>query len=81
MHDHSGHVHIHDHDHGAHSAEASSALLRYMSAHLRSHGEELHDLAHGLDGEAAALVHEAVALYEQAGGKLDAALALLRDAG
>lgn len=70
------------HTHGGESVDPKSpeerrALLDYMVKHNRSHAEELHDLAHALDGEASTLVHEAVELMNQSNDKLAEALKLL----
>ena len=59
--------------------EETLALLRYMLDHNRHHGEELETLANQLracgKGEAAALVAEAVAIFESGNSKLEAAVA------
>lgn len=73
--------HNHDHEHHHHdhnSPEETLALLTYMLGHNRHHAQELHELAHSADGEAARLLHEAVAHYEQANEKLERALSLLK---
>ena len=75
-HHHQEHDH-HHHDHG--SAEEMLALLKYMTDHNRHHAEELHELAHGLDAEAAELIHQAVADYEAGNEKLVKALELLKE--
>lgn len=81
------HVHEHHHDHENehchehHSHEEALALLTYMVGHNKHHTEELHDIAHSTDGEAAQLLHEAVSQYTQANEKLEKALALLKDRG
>lgn len=78
------HTHEHHHDHSHSHAEAPAskeeqlALLAYMLHHNEHHAEELHELAHGIDGEASALIHEAVALFNQGNEKLAAALSLLK---
>ena len=58
------HTHEHGHDHGHthehHSPEETVALLSYMVTHNQHHAEELHELAHSVEGEAAQLLHEAV---------------------
>ena len=83
MHDHAdGHAHSHHH-HGsdapaAGSVDRNTALLAYMVDHNKSHAGELHDLAHELDGEAADLIHAAVALFDQGNEKLDQALSILK---
>ncbi len=74
------HSHEHDHDHprGHSSPEETLALLTYMLGHNRHHAQELHDLAHGVVGEAAALLHAAVDDLGRSNEKLAQALALLR---
>ena len=78
-HDH-GHHHGHQHGSGAAPTEAerNTALLAYMVGHNRSHAEELHALAHELDGEAAELIHEAVEFFDRGNDKLDEALSILK---
>ncbi len=70
--------HDHDHGHAFDSAEQRDALLSYLVDHERSHAEELHDMAHQIDGEAAELIHSAVELFVQGADKLDAALKVLK---
>ena len=86
MHDHE-HTHdtaaanVHAHPHGeatAMSPEETLALLTYMLGHNRHHAEELHELAHGVEGEAADLLHGAVADLGSSNEKLARALALLK---
>lgn len=76
--------HTHDHDHHHHrdhaSPEESLALLTYMLGHNRHHAEELHELAHGMDGEAAQLIHDAVVDFELGNEKLAEALHILQEA-
>lgn len=76
--------HTHDHDHHHHqghaSLEESLALLTYMLGHNRHHAEELHELAHGMDGEAAQLIHDAVVDFELGNEKLAEALHILQEA-
>ncbi|MBE6990803.1 MAG: cobalt transporter [Ruminococcaceae bacterium] len=77
------HDHLHDHHHvhqAPFSPEERLALLTYMLSHNRHHAEELHDLAHGTEGEAARLLHDAVAAYESGNDKLAEALCLLKGA-
>ena len=81
MHD---HLHTHDHAHcSTHpqtqqvSPEERLALLKYMVHHNAHHAEELHELAHGVAGEAAEWLHKAVADIEESNKKIEAALALL----
>ena len=76
--------HSHDHEHSHHhhehaSAAESLALLTYMLGHNRHHAEELHELAHGLDGEAAQLIHDAVIDFEVGNEKLAEALHILQE--
>ncbi len=77
------HSHDHDHEHehcavcGGTSAE-TVALLSYMLDHNRHHADELHDLAHELDGEARELVHAAVIDIESSNDKLARALKLIK---
>ena len=82
-HDHC-HEHTHDHDHGhehthaQHSPEEALALLAYMVQHNRHHAEELHELAHSVEGEAAQLLHEAVVDLTMGNEKLAEALRILK---
>lgn len=71
------HEHCHDHHH-EHSLEETVALLTYMVGHNRHHAEELHELAHGVDGEAAQLIHDAVVDFQVGNEKLEEALRLLK---
>lgn len=73
------HTHDHDHHHGHHSPEESLALLTYMLGHNRHHAEELHELAHGLDDEAAQLIHDAVIDFQLGNEKLAEALRILQE--
>ena len=72
------HDHDHEHDHEHHSPEEALALLTYMLGHNRHHAQELHELAHSVDGEAAALLHEAVDELGRSNDTLEQALALLK---
>lgn len=76
--------HTHDHDHHHHrghaSPEESLALLTYMLGHNRHHAEELHELAHGMGGDAAQLIHDAVVDFELGNEKLAEALHILQEA-
>lgn len=74
------HTHDHDHHRGHASPEESLALLTYMLSHNRHHAEELHELAHGMDGEAAQLIHDAVVDFELGNEKLAEALHILQEA-
>ena len=69
----------HDNDHTLHSREEAIALLNYMADHTRHHNEELHDIAHSLDGEAEELIHSACDSFAQGIESLDTALALLKE--
>lgn len=79
MHDHD---HGHEHEHcgacGGTPAEETLALLKYMLEHNRHHSDELHELAHDIDGEARELVHAAVIDMESSNYKLARALKLLK---
>lgn len=70
------HPHTHTHDH--HSPEEALALLAYMVQHNRHHAEELHELAHSMDDEAAQLIHDAILDFDLGNEKLDEALKLLK---
>ena len=72
------HEHPHEHHHEHTPAEETLALLTYMLGHNRHHAEELHELAHGVEGEAADLLHGAVADLGSSNEKLARALALLK---
>ena len=54
------------------------ALLGYMADHNRQHAQELHELAHSVDGEAAQLLHEAVVDLTVSSEKLAEALRILK---
>ena len=78
-HDHEhNHEHNHEHTHGQHSPEEALALLAYMVQHNRHHAEELHELAHSMDDEAAQLIHDAILDFNLGNEKLDEALKLLK---
>lgn len=77
------HSHSHDHTHGhdhthAHAPEETMALLAYMVQHNRHHAEELHELAHSMDDDAAQLIHDAILDFQLGNEKLDEALKLLK---
>ena len=72
------HTHSHDHDHPHHSPEEALALLSYMVQHNRHHAEELHELSHSLEDEAAQLIHDAILDFDLGNEKLDEALKLLK---
>lgn len=71
------------HDHVAHTGhttqEEQIALLSYMVAHNKSHAEEVHEMAHDVQGPAADLLHEALELYNAGTQKLAEALQLIKD--
>lgn len=73
---------MHDHgSHGGHSTkEEQIALLSYMVSHNESHTEEIHEIAHGVSGQAAVLLHDATALYQEGNKKLAEALELIKEA-
>lgn len=71
--------HHHDHDHAPHSPEETLALLTYMVSHNRHHAQELHALAHSVDGEASQLLHEAVVDLELGTEKLAEAVRVLKE--
>lgn len=77
MHEHP-HEHDHVHAHKAHSPEEALALLSYMADHNKHHAEELHELAHDMDDATAALIHEAVELFNAGNEKLEKALHMLK---
>lgn len=72
------HHHDHEHAHDRHSPEETLALLGYMADHNRQHAQELHELAHSVDGEAAQLLHEAVVDLTVSSEKLAEALSILK---
>ena len=76
-HEHS-HEHTHEHTHEHHSPEETIALLGYMVTHNQHHAEELHELAHSVEGEAAQLLHEAVVDLTVGNEKLAEALRILK---
>lgn len=76
-HDHE-HTHDHTHSHEHHSPEEALALLAYMVQHNRHHAEELHELAHSMEDEAAQLIHDAILDFNLGNEKLDEALRLLK---
>ncbi len=71
------------HDHGSHgscsSKEEQIALLSYLVSHNESHAEEIHEIAHGASGEAAALLHDATDLFHEGNKKLAEALELIKE--
>ncbi len=76
------HTHTHSHEHVSDSVQLDAAkrkaMLTYLLEHNRHHAQEIHDLAHGCDEEAAALLHEASVLIDQGNDKIEAALALMK---
>lgn len=79
----SGSIHEHTHEHRHEEAASPAetlALLNYMLGHNRHHAEELHELAHGVEDEAARdLIHEAVDALQESNLRLEEALALLKE--
>lgn len=77
------HEHEHTHEHGhtreVHSPEETVALLTYMVGHNQHHAEELHELAHSVEGEAQQLLHEAVVELTLGNEKLAEALRILKE--
>ena len=73
------HTHEHGHTHEVHSPEETVALLTYMVGHNQHHAEELHELAHSVEGEAQQLLHEAVVELTQGNKKLAEALRILKE--
>lgn len=72
------HEHNHNHCHACETnTDETVALLKYMLDHNRHHADELHDLAHNLDGDAKQLVHAAVIDLESGNDKIAKALNLL----
>lgn len=78
------HDHHHDHDHPHihqhHSPQETLALLGYMVSHNQHHAQELHDLAHSVEGEAQQLLHEALVDLTVSNEKLAEALRILKEA-
>lgn len=84
-HEHS-HSHSHPHSHAEDKTQTTDenlALLGYMLDHNRHHAEDLHELLHALEAdnkkEAAALLSDALNLYNQGNDKLAEALAHIRE--
>lgn len=73
------HTHEHGHAHEVHSPEETVALLTYMVGHNQHHAEELHELAHSVEGEAQQLLHEAVVELTLGNEKLAEALRILKE--
>ena len=73
------HTHEHGHTHEVHSPEETVALLTYMVGHNQHHAEELHELAHSVEGEAQQLLHEAVVELTLGNEKLAEALCILKE--
>ena len=73
------HPHEHGHTHEIHSPEETVALLTYMVGHNQHHAEELHELAHSVEGEAQQLLHEAVVELTLGNEKLAEALRILKE--
>ena len=81
MHDHSHEHHHEHHEEGENTIKQTLALLRYMLDHNRHHAEELHDLAHQLNGQgkeaAADRIHEAIHSFNEGNDLLEQALAAI----
>ena len=73
------HTHEHGHTHEVHSPEETVALLTYMVGHNQHHAEELHELAHSVEGDAQQLLHEAVVELTLGNEKLAEALRILKE--
>ena len=73
------HTHEHGHTHEVHSPEETVALLTYMVGQNQHHAEELHELAHSVEGEAQQLLHEAVVELTLGNEKLAEALRILKE--
>ena len=73
------HTHEHGHTHEVHSPEETVALLTYMVGHNQHHAEELHELAHSVEGEAQQLLHEAVVELTLGNENLAEALRILKE--
>lgn len=71
--------HGHCHECSANTPEETAALLGYMISHNRHHTDELHELAHSVDGEARELIHSAIIGFESANAKLEKALKLITE--
>ena len=72
------HDHDHPHDHGHTGLEERVAMLTYMLGHNQHHAQELHELAHDVDGEAQQLLHDAVVDFTLGNEKLEEALRILK---
>ena len=48
---HHDHDHDHPHDHGHTGLEERVAMLTYMLGHNQHHAQELHELAHSVEGD------------------------------
>ena len=75
---HHDHDHDHPYDHGHTGLEERVAMLTYMLGHNRHHAQELHELAHDVDGEAQQLLHDAVVDFTLGNEKLEEALRILK---
>ena len=72
------HEHSHASEHSHHTPEESQALLHYMIGHNKHHAEELHELAHSIEGDAASLIHDAILDFQLGNEKLSEALQILK---
>ena len=78
-HDHNHEHHHHDHSHAeVTSKEETLALLAYMVSHNKHHAEELANLSAGVEGEAAAELQKAIALFNEGNVALEATLKLMQ---
>ena len=73
------HEHCHSPEHNHHTPEESQALLTYMIGHNKHHAEELHELAHSIEGDAASLIHDAIVDFHLANEKLEETLQILKE--
>ena len=72
--------HIHGHEHNSaqpYSPEEAAALLKYMLDHNQHHAEELHQLAHCFEEDAAKHIHAAVGKLQESSECMKHALKLL----
>lgn len=63
----------HDHHRKLEGKEVE-ILLKHMLEHNKSHSQELHQIAHGLEEEKQRLLHDVVRLYEEADRRFEEAL-------
>lgn len=81
--EHGGRVHTHEdgttHAHPEYTHEELIKLLEYMESHNAQHAEELHELAHQIEGDAHEYIHEAVKEIKASNEKLAKAIDLLKE--